>query len=310
MGKNIFEPAEVEHLQELAMIEAPKFAGSMEINQENHETIDIYEGPTAAEIREAAMQERLKWENERAQLLSEAQIKADEVVAHAEQKLQESRRMVDEEIARSRQSAKEESDRIITQAKEELERAKQQAAEIYESEVEKARVTGQQEGYEAGFKVGSEESMRLVERIHVIIDKILEKRSDILVDVEAQVVELTLLMVRKVVKVLSENQKSVVINNVMQALKKIKGRGDIVIRVNVRDLELSSEHINSFIEALERRGNITLAEDSSIEPGGCVIETDFGEIDAKISSQLNEIEARIRDLMPITTKPSSIIDNE
>ncbi|NIZ19381.1 flagellar assembly protein FliH [Entomospira culicis] len=304
MGKNIFESVEVENLAELAMIEAPKFA-HLEAHAEQ-ESEDVYEGPTAEEIRQEAMQERLKWEGERAQLLSEAQAKADEIVLHTEQKLQESRRLAEEELTRRQEESQAEAERLITQAKGELEKAKLDASLAYEKEMDQARQKGRDEGYEEGFKQGNEESMRLVNRIHVIIDKTLEKRNDILTDVESQVVELTLLMVRKVVKVLSENQKSIVINNIMQALKKIKGRGDVVIRVNMQDLSLSSEHINDFIEALERRGNITLAEDSTIEPGGCVIETDFGEIDARISSQLHEIEGRIRDLMPITTKPSPI----
>lgn len=304
MGKNIFEPSEVQNLGDLAVVEAPKFA-PLEMVGETEEQ-QVYEGPTAEEIREEALQERMLWESERAELLAAAEAKANEVIAHAEQKFEDSKKLVEEEILRQKAAAQEESDRIITLANQELELAKIRAAEIYNTEVEKAKEVGHKEGYEAGFNEGTNESMRLVERIHVMINKIVEKRQEILVEVESQVVELTLLMVRKVVKVLSENQKSIVINNALQALKKIRGRGDVVIRVNMQDLALSSEHIGSFIEALERRGNITLAEDSSIEPGGCVIETDFGEIDARISSQLNEIEGRIRDLMPIVSKPKAI----
>lgn len=308
MSRNIFDSTEVEHFVEPVIIEAPKFF-SRDEHLGNIESIqDTYDGPTAEEIREAAMQERLKWESERSQMLSEAQSKADEIVVQTENKIQESKRLAEEEIARSRQSAKEESERLVGLAKQELEQSKQTVARAYEEETEKARKLGYEEGYESGFKEGKDEAMRLVDRIHVIIDKIIEKRNGVLTEVESQVVELTLLMTRKVVKVLSENQKSVVINNVMQALKKVKGRGDVTVRVNMKDLSLSSEHISDFIDALEKRGNVILAEDSSIEAGGCIIETDFGEIDARISSQLNEIESRIRDLMPIVTKPTSITE--
>ena len=48
--------------------------------------------------------------------------------------------------------------------------------------------------------------------------------------------------------------------------------------------------------------SITFKEDSSVERGGCIIETDFGQIDARISSQLHEIEERIIELMPIRSK--------
>jgi flagellar assembly protein FliH len=40
-------------------------------------------------------------------------------------------------------------------------------------------------------------------------------------------------------------------------------------------------------------------EDTSVDEGGCVIETDFGEIDARIASQLAELEAKILEISPI-----------
>ncbi|MFP4409747.1 MAG: flagellar assembly protein FliH, partial [Spirochaetaceae bacterium] len=39
--------------------------------------------------------------------------------------------------------------------------------------------------------------------------------------------------------------------------------------------------------------------------GGAIVETDFGEIDARISSQLREIEDRILELMHISNRSKS-----
>ncbi|MBA7681152.1 hypothetical protein ES703_89482 [subsurface metagenome] len=93
-----------------------------------------------------------------------------------------------------------------------------------------------------------------------------------------------------------------VINNVVQALRKLKSRGDVVIRTNLDDLELTSEHINDFLKMVENVKSITVLEDSSVDRGGCIIETDFGQIDARISSQLHDIEERILELMPIRAR--------
>ena len=111
-----------------------------------------------------------------------------------------------------------------------------------------------------------------------------------------------LLIAKKVIKVISENQKNVVINNVVQALRKLKSRGEVVIRVNLADLELTSAHIGDFMKMVENVKSITVLEDSSVDRGGCVLETDFGQIDARISSQLSEIEERILELAPIRAK--------
>ena len=50
---------------------------------------------------------------------------------------------------------------------------------------------------------------------------------------------------------------------------------------------------------VENVKSVTVVEDSSVDKGGCVIETDFGQIDARISSQLHEIEEKIIELTPI-----------
>jgi hypothetical protein len=47
--------------------------------------------------------------------------------------------------------------------------------------------------------------------------------------------------------------------------------------------------------------SINIVEDSSVDSGGCIIETDFGEIDARIASQLAELENRILEISPVKT---------
>ena len=55
--------------------------------------------------------------------------------------------------------------------------------------------------------------------------------------------------------------------------------------------------------------NISVVEDSSVEKGGCIVETDFGAIDARISSQLNELETQILNISPIKTVGKSEVIN-
>jgi len=96
------------------------------------------------------------------------------------------------------------------------------------------------------------------------------------------------------------------VSNVVQALRKVKGRGNIIIRVNMSDVKLSTEHMKDFVQLVEGAKSIQVAEDSSVDPGGCIIETDFGEIDARISSQLAELEAKILEISPIKSKAKTV----
>ena len=135
--------------------------------------------------------------------------------------------------------------------------------------------------------------------MHKIVEAVMQRREEILKDTESQIVELVILMARKVIKVLSENQKNVVMANTLAALKKVKTRGTVTLRVNLEDVNLTTAHVDEFIQHVENVQGITVLEDSTVEKGGCVVETDFGSIDARISSQLGELENKIIEVSPI-----------
>ena len=135
--------------------------------------------------------------------------------------------------------------------------------------------------------------------MHKILEAVMQRREEILQDTESQIVELVILMARKVIKILSENQKNVIMANTVAALRKVKTRGNVTLRVNIEDVKLTTAHADEFIQHVENVQGITVQEDSSVEKGGCIVETDFGAIDARISSQLTELENKILEVSPV-----------
>lgn len=261
----------------------------------------VYEGPTAEDLRREAEEFKVQWEAEKQQMLQKAQASADEIVAKAEKSAFEEVKRQSDQAQVIKTTAEQDAAEILRKANEEAE------AIIAEANAQKQRITddaykaGFDEGQEKGFAEGNMEAQRLIDRLHVILDRVMDKRQEILEGTEQQIVELVLLMTRKVVKIISENQRNVVMSNVLQALRKVRGRGDVIVRVNLADVKLTTEHTKEFMAAVENIKNITIAEDSSIDRGGCIVETDFGAIDARISSQLAELEQKILEISPIRT---------
>jgi flagellar assembly protein FliH len=68
------------------------------------------------------------------------------------------------------------------------------------------------------------------------------------------------------------------------------------------DLKLATEHTDDFVKAVENVTGVKVVEDSTVGQGGCIVETDFGAIDARISSQLMELEQKIRELSPVRAR--------
>jgi len=304
VAKNVFKPQEIMYLSRKVFIEPPRIVAEepVEAAEPVEEEEKEYSGPTVEDLRREAEEFRRTWEQEKQQMLEKAQAEAARIRTDAEKVAFDEVKRKNNQAQKIRQDAEDAAAAILAAAREK--------AAALEGDI-KARVTqtereaderGHAEGLARGYEEGRAEVGRLIERLHTIITRAIEKRNEIIEESETQIINLVLMIVKKVIKVISENQKNVVINNVVQALRKLKSRGDVVIRVNLADLELTSEHVKDFMKMVENVKSITVLEDSSVDRGGCVIETDFGQIDARVSSQLHEIEEKILELMPIRSK--------
>ena len=304
MAKNIFRDFEVKKLSDDMVLTLAK-TFEPETSTEVIEEDPIPEGPTLEDLRNEAEEFKQQWEIEKEQLIADAHQEADEIIENA-------KKTAFEEVKRQMNDSQVEAQKARAQAQELVDEAEKKAADIVEkaeqteaSTQKKAFTEGFDAGREAGYKEGKAEVTRLIERLHTMIERTMDKREEILAETEQQIVDLVLLMTRKIVKVISENQRNVVTSNIIHALRKVKGRADVILRVNLADVGLTTEHTKDFLAAAENIKNITVVEDLTVDAGGCIIETDFGAVDARIASQLHELEQRILEISPIKTRAAS-----
>lgn len=311
MAKNVFRPGEIQYRQHKVFLKPPENAAprrgqpiAVEEVQSLDE-VDEYTGPTADQIRREAEAFKAQWDAERQQMIDSAQEEAQKIVQEAEEEAFRQIREKTEQANQAKKDAEEEYEASKRAAEQERERILQEAQEEALRLKEEARRKGFEEGRETGVESGKAEAQRVIERFHVVLSKAIERRNEIIAESEGQVVSLVLSIAKKVIKVISENQKNVVINNIVQSLRRLQQKSDVIVRVNLADVEIATKHKEDILKTAERVESITIAEDSTIDPGGCIIETDFGEIDARISSQLREIEDRILELTPIKARPKT-----
>lgn len=299
MAKNVFRSQEVLAKNDTVVLASPF---QPQVEEEEPEAVEEYTGPTADDLRREAELFRQTWEQEKQSMVESAQQEAKQIVSDAEERAFAEVKRRSDEAQKELSDARAEAERIVSEAREEAEKLRLEGQDSYARVQDEAREAGHREGRDAGYDEGIKEAERLAEQLQRVLDMAIEKRTAIIEDSETQIIELVLMIARKVVKVISENQKNVVINNVIQALRKLKTRGEVLVRVNLEDVELASDRIKDFTRMVENVRSVTVVEDSTVDKGGCVIETDFGEIDARISSQLKEIEDKILDLAPIRSK--------
>jgi flagellar assembly protein FliH len=312
VAKRIFKPFEVREIGSKVLIAPPDIKPrprpeeAFQTEERVEEVEEFKESKEQAfpALEPAPAQPGL--EEERAKLLEEAKKTRDDAEAEAKRIRDEAQNSAlavlqksGDDARKAREDARAEAEKIVAEAEKkarDLEEASRQKAIAL---LQETRKKAAEEGREAGFSQGKEEVERLVGRLQVIMGAAIDQKKNIIENTEKQLIDLVLLVARKVVKVISETEKKVVVENLKEALKKVGKESEIAIRVNTADLGLTTKHKKTFISMVEELKNVRIEEDSRVDPGGCIIETSFGDIDARIQTQLQVLEEKIRELVPI-----------
>lgn len=67
------------------------------------------------------------------------------------------------------------------------------------------------------------------------------------------------------------------------------------VRVNPEDLEKVTEKKPLFLASISGLKNLSIEGDQSISPGGCRVESELGEVDATLETQLDSIQQALDD---------------
>lgn len=304
MSKLVFKPGEIQHATVVKQVDLPaKYQKNLIDTDEYHEfemdedgnPIDVYQGPSIEEMEAELERYRRETEEEVRQMLEQARARAAKIE-------EDGKASAFTELEKVREQIKIEKERHRSEAEREIERSKFEAekiileAEKKVSEIEHdAYMKGHEAGREEGYKEGQAEVMRLIDRLGTIVSTAVDIRDDIIKSSEKLMTEMILMIARKVIKDEIVERREVVINNIKESIKRVKDRDRIDIRVNFADLDMTTAHKDELIKMMESLKKVNIYEDSRVERGGCIIETDVGAIDARISTQLDAIEEAIRN---------------
>lgn len=261
--------------------------------------IEQYQGPSIEEIEEELERYKEETENQIKENYRNAEIKQNDIIEEGKNEAFRLIQDAKERAKKEEESAKLQADQIVERAKLEVERMVKEA-EMRVADIEhEAYQKGYNAGREIGYREGQGEVRRLIDRLGTILGNAIDVREQIVKESEKLMVEMILMIARKVIKDEIIERKEVVLNNIREALARIKERDRIDIRVNFADLELTTAHKDEIVKMMESLRKVNIFEDSRVDRGGVIIETDVGAIDARISTQLKEIETAIRDAKPM-----------
>lgn len=157
---------------------------------------------------------------------------------------------------------------------------------------------GERKGFELGEQAGLESSMQKLESLltsgHHLLGELENLHRQARRDVETDLVQLALAVARKIVGYEVSLGPEAVTRIIRQALGRVEHAGRITIKLNPADLELLADIKPQLLNGLPEAGGAAFEADEGIARGGCLVETDGGEVDARIERQFQVVEEAFR----------------
>ena len=147
-------------------------------------------------------------------------------------------------------------------------------------EAEKTKECAFQEGFQEGLISLNHHLLALDQELKLLRSEIQQK-----------ILPLALKAARKIIGEELKMHPDRIVDIVLSSLKPVTQHRKIVIYVNREDLnviEMNRPKIKKIFEHLE---NLSIQERSDIEPGGCMIETEAGIINAQLENQWRALES-------------------
>jgi flagellar assembly protein FliH len=155
---------------------------------------------------------------------------------------------------------------------------------------EAAHDMGLSEGIKKGRELQKSEALQTIQTLTGIISEISEMKRNILENAEEQIIQLSLAIAEKVLHLEVTTNRKVIQNVLKEAIKNIVDRENMKIRVHPQDFQYMMEIKSDFLQNFDGIKNIVFEKDDSIQRGGATIETLFGEVDARLDQQFNEVK--------------------
>lgn len=165
------------------------------------------------------------------------------------------------------------------------------------------------EGYERGLAEGRAEGRAELARALALVQHVAREgkaiRDDLLARSEREMVEMVIAAFRAVIGDRIASDPAVVNETVRRALDRAGSQNIVRIRVHPDAVDGLSAHLT---EDYRGAPPFEVSADGAIGVGGCMVDTDFGQVDARLDVQMDEIARILRESLPELSGPSTATD--
>jgi len=164
-----------------------------------------------------------------------------------------------------------------------------------QSEAGQIKVTAREEGLVEGRSLAQQELEAKRTEVARLVEEIETERANFFDRMEPEVARLSVTIAEKVIARELETRPETVIDLVRTAMKRMRERESLRVRVNPEDISLVRAARDELMAEVDGVKKLDLIDDRRVGQGGCVIESSNGILDSRIKTQLEEIERVISE---------------
>lgn len=158
----------------------------------------------------------------------------------------------------------------------------------------RAYEAGFQKGCDEGYQAGLQQAAGKLNCLAQVAGQLENIKQDLYQRAEKDVVNLALAVGKKILDQELQTNPEVIVGVVKGALQRVSDHTRITIRINPADLETVKQAEPQLAVYFENSSGVSYEADKTIGPGGCIIETNFGEIDARLDQQFQAVAQALR----------------
>jgi flagellar assembly protein FliH len=162
--------------------------------------------------------------------------------------------------------------------------------EVAQERSEAAYRSGLEDGRSLGVQTTREEMAPVLEVLRGMTQEIDVQRDALLEGTERTLLQLSMTVTRRILQAELTVRPEAVLDILRMCLSQIKESSKVVVRVHPEDERVLRAEEGELRAAMGQFGAWELREDAQVPRGGCLIDTDFGVLDGRLESQLEEIE--------------------
>ena len=187
--------------------------------------------------------------------------------------------------------------KLLEERVEEL--AVQRLKDIQENAYKEAYDLGIEEGRENAFNSLKAELEEKMTQLDTLLASISTLKKDLVTFNETHIVQLLAHLAGKIAMREAEVQKDAIMPVLIQATEGAQATENVTVRISKPDMEFISSLREDLKKQINGFENLKFEVDEQISSGGCIVETNYGVVDATIEQRVEKVWAIFSEKSPI-----------